>query len=319
MIDILKIMGGLVLLFFGGEVLIKGAVSLARNFGLSKLLVSTVIVGFGTSMPEMTVSVGAALKGASDIAVGNVVGSNIANILLIVGLSATLCPIVVAGLAVKRDAIVMLAASSILCSLALIGMITLVAGLMMFMLLIGYISWCYLQDKKVSLETLQHIQEDVTGTPNLGVIKASLYSLSGLALLIGGSYILVEGAVSIARGFGISEAVIGLTIVAVGTSLPELATSVVAALRKHSDVIIGNIVGSNIFNILAILGITAMISPVPIGQQIAGKDVWIMLAVATFLSLYLLKGKTISKMSGLVMLTIYAAYTIWLYFNGITT
>lgn len=313
MIDILMILGGLVLLFFGGEGLIKGAVSLARNFGLSKLLVSAVVVGFGTSMPEMTVSVGAALKGASDIAVGNVVGSNIANILLIVGLAAILCPIFVAGNAVKRDALVMLGASVILCGLALIGNINFIAGIFTFTALIAYIVWSYAQDKKAGAETVEHIEEDIEGEPHLSPIKASAYALAGLVFLIGGAYILVEGAVAIARDFRLSEAVIGLTIVAVGTSLPELATAVVAAYRKHSDVIIGNILGSNIFNILAILGITAMISPIPIDTQIATYDVWIMLGVAVFLSIYLLRGFTVGRISGIAMLMAYCAYTVWLY------
>ncbi len=313
MMDILMILSGLVLLFFGGEGLIKGAVSLARNFGLSKLLVSAVVVGFGTSMPEMTVSVGAALKGASDIAVGNVVGSNIANILLIVGLAAILCPIFVAGSAVKRDTFVMLGASFVLCGLALTGNISFTAGLFMFSALIAYIAWSYMQDKKRGAETVLHIEEDIEGEKQLSPLKASVYAVAGLVLLIGGAYILVEGAVAIARDFGLSEAVIGLTIVAVGTSLPELATAVVAACRKHSDVIIGNIVGSNIFNILAILGITAMISPIPIGTQIATYDVWIMLGVAVFLSIYLLRGLSIGSISGIAMLIAYCAYTAWLY------
>jgi cation:H+ antiporter len=313
MIDVLMILAGLGLLFFGGEGLIKGAVSLARNFGLSKLLVSAVVVGFGTSMPEMTVSVGAALKGASDIAVGNVVGSNIANVLLIVGVAAVLCPIFIGGTAVKRDTFIMLGASLSLCGLAIMGMIGFVAGFLMFVALIGYIAWSYTQDKKGSAETVQHIQEDIEGEPQLSPGKALTFALAGLGLLVGGAYILVEGAVAIARDFGLSEAVIGLTIVAVGTSLPELATAVVAAYRKHSDVIIGNIVGSNIFNILAILGITAMISPIPIGEQMASSDVWIMLGVAVLLSVYLLRGLTIGRISGAAMLVAYCMYTIWLY------
>lgn len=313
MIDVLMILGGLVLLFLGGEGLIKGAVSLARNFGLSKLLVSAVVVGFGTSMPEMTVSVGAALKGTLDIAIGNVVGSNIANILLIVGVPAILCPIFIAGTAVKRDTFVMLGASFALCGLAITGMIGFVAGFLMFVALIGYIVWSYMQDKKSSVATVVHIEEDIEDEPQLSPGKAWVFALAGLGLLVAGAHILVEGAVAIASDFGLSEAVIGLTIVAVGTSLPELATAVVAAYRKHSDVIIGNIVGSNIFNILAVLGVTAMISPISIGEQIAGTDVWIMLGLAVFLSIYLLRGLNIGRISGIAMLIAYCAYTAWLY------
>ncbi|AGH98715.1 calcium/sodium antiporter [Micavibrio aeruginosavorus] len=319
MIDILMVVGGLILLFFGGEGLIRGAVSLARNFGLSKLLVSAVIVGFGTSMPEMTVSVGAALKGASDIAIGNVVGSNIANILLIVGLAAVLYPITIAGNSIKRDVFVMLGASLALCGLATMGMVSFFAGLIMFLALVAYIVWSYCQDKKVCSDVAHHIEEDVEGEPRLSRMTAAGFALGGLVLLIGGAYILVEGAVSIARGFGISEAVIGLTVVAVGTSLPELATAFIAAMRKHSDVVIGNILGSNIFNILSILGVTAIISPIPISSHIAAYDVWIMLGVSAFLSVYLLRGMTIGRISGAAMLVAYTAYTVWLYMNGTPT
>ncbi len=313
MIDLLMLLGGLVLLFFGGEGLIKSAVSLARNFGLSKLLVSAVIVGFGTSMPEMTVSVGAALRGASDIAIGNVVGSNIANILLIIGIAAIICPMFIAGLAVKRDTLFMLLTSLVLCGLAMIGMISLIAGIFIFAALIGYIAWSHAQDKKGGAERVAHIEEDMEGEPQLSRLKATIFALGSLVLLIVGAYLLVEGAVSIARGFGISEEVIGLTIIAVGTSLPEMATAIIAAMRKHSDVVIGNILGSNIFNILGILGVTAMISPIPIGKHIATYDVWIMLGVAFFLSIYLLRGITIGRISGLAMLSAYIIYTAWLF------
>jgi len=316
MLDVLLIVVGLVMLFVGGEALIKGAVALARSFGLSRLLVSAVVVGFGTSMPELTVSVGAALKGSSDIAVGNVVGSNIANILLIVGVAAVLCPVLVAGKAVKRDALVMLASGLVLCGLAIIGSIGALSGSLMLLALVVYIGWAYLRDKKSGEETAHHIEEDIEGEPPLSNLRSVVYSLLGLLFLVGGAYFLVEGAVSIARSFNVPEAVIGLTIVAVGTSLPELATSVVASFHKHSDVVIGNILGSNIFNILSILGITAMVSPISIAKQIAVYDVWIMLAASAVLSVYLFRSIAIKKLSGFAMLMAYIAYTVWLYSNG---
>lgn len=312
MIDFIMIAAGLVLLFFGGEGLIKGAVSLARNFGLSKLLVSAVIVGFGTSMPEMTVSVGAALKNSPEIALGNVVGSNIANILLIVAIATLIYPILIKERAVKRDAAMMITASVLLCGLALYGSLGFIGGLLMFSGLIAYIAWCYSQDRKNASQTPAHIEEDIEGAP-LSVMVASFYSLAGLGLLVGGAYLLVEGAISLARDFGLSEAVIGLTIVAVGTSLPELATSIVAALRKHGDVIVGNILGSNIFNILAILGVTAMVKTIPMTGQIASTDVWIMLAVAFVFALPLWLGLRIGRGAGIAMLIAYCAYTAWLY------
>lgn len=313
LIDVLMIVAGLVLLFFGGEGLIKGAVSLARRFGLSKLLVSAVIVGFGTSMPELTVSIGAALKGSSEIALGNVVGSNIANILLILGVASLLYPITVPASSVRRDVCMMIGASLVLCALSLIGAIGFIAGLGMFVTLNLYILWSYRQDKMTQGARADHLQDDIDGEVPLPTLHASLYTFGGLALLIAGAYLMVEGAVAIARTFGISEAVIGLTIVAVGTSLPELATCVVAALRKHGDVIIGNVLGSNIFNIFSILGLTAIIFPIPITGQIATFDVWIMLITALVLSIYLLRGIAIARVSGIAMLLAYSAYTYWLY------
>lgn len=313
MIDFLMITAGLILLFFGGEGLIKGAVSLARNFGLSKLLVSAVIVGFGTSMPEMTVSLGAALKGSSEIALGNVVGSNIANILLIVGIAALISPILLTGKAVRRDVAMMIVASLLLCAMALYGMVGFASGLLMLTGLMAYIIWSYWQDRKSSGEVAAHIEEDIEGEKHLPVRIAFLYSFAGLGLLVGGAYLLVEGAIALARDFGLSEAVIGLTIVAVGTSLPELATSVVAALRKHSDVIVGNILGSNIFNILAILGITGMVKAIPMTGQIVSLDVWIMLAVALVFSAFLWFGVRLGRVAGIGMLVAYCGYTAWLY------
>ena len=312
MIDLIMIAAGLVLLFFGGEGLIKGAVSLARNFGLSKLLVSAVIVGFGTSMPEMTVSIGAALKNSPEIALGNVVGSNIANILLIVAIAALICPILIKDRAVKRDVSMMITASVLLCGLALYGSLGFIGGFLMFSGLIAYIALCYSQDRKYANQTLAHIEEDIEGAP-LSATVASFYSLAGLGLLVGGAYLLVEGAVALARDFGLSEAVIGLTIVAIGTSLPELATAIVAAMRKHGDVIIGNILGSCIFNILAILGVTAMIRTIPMAGQIASMDVWVMLAVAFVFALPLWLGLRIGRGGGSAMLIAYCAYIAWLY------
>lgn len=310
--DYLMIISGLVLLFLGGEALIRGAVSLARNFGLSKLLVSSVIVGFGTSMPEMTVSVGAALKNSPEIAVGNVVGSNIANILLIVSIAVLIHPVLIKGQAVRRDALMMVASSVLLCGLALYGSLGFVCGLLMFLALVAYVAWCYSQDRKTPSETPAHIDEDIEGT-HLSTLGASLYSLLGLCLLVWGAYFLVEGAVALARHYGLSEAVIGLTIVAVGTSLPELATSIVAAYRRHGDVIVGNILGSNIFNILSILGITSMVQTIPLTGQIASVDVWIMLAVALVFAVPLWIGALIGRTSAVVMLLAYIAYTAWLY------
>lgn len=313
MIDILMIVAGLILLFFGGEGLIKGAVSLARSFGLSRLLVSAVIVGFGTSMPEMTVSVGAALKGSSEIAIGNVVGSNIANILLIVGIAALIFPILLKGQAVRRSAAVMVMASIVLCALALYGTLGFAAGLVMFASLVAYLIWSYRHDRKNLDNATDPTIEDIDGEKHLPATIATLYTVAGLGLLVGGAYLLVEGAIALARDFGLSEAVIGLTIVAIGTSLPELATSIVAAIRKQGDMIIGNIIGSCIFNILAILSITGMVKAIPITGHIASFDVWIMLAITIIFSAFLWFGIRIGRRTGLAMLMLYGGYMAWLY------
>ena len=318
MMDFIFIVSGLFLLFFGGESLLKGSVSLARNLGLSKLLVGAVIVGFGTSMPEMTVSVGAALKGSSEIALGNIVGSNIANILLIIGLSILIFPITISGPAVRRDAAVMMAASVLLCCFALLGYLNMLAGIFMLAALVAYVYFSYQSDKKRTNTAAENLEQEIEGEKLLKPFVAVGFSVLGLALLVGGAYLLVEGAISIARSFGITEAVIGLTIVAVGTSLPELATSIVAAMRKHADVIIGNIVGSNIFNIFAILGVTAIIQPIPFMGQIANFDVWIMLAVALLLSAFLWFGLRMGRGVGIVMLGLYTAYTAWLYMGTVS-
>lgn len=318
MYNLLMMILGLLLLFVGGESLIKGSVSLARNFGLSRLLVSTVIIGFGTSMPEMSVSVEAAFIGSSGIAVGNIVGSNIANILLIIGLSAILLPLLIDKNAVKRDVFAMLVACIFLCILGFIGRISFISGFIMLLALIVYIIWSYNQDRINVEETIQHIEKDIEGAPLLSASRAAFLCLLGLILLISGAYILVDSAVVIARDFGISEAVIGLTIVAVGTSLPELVTSIVAACRKHYDVIIGNIVGSNIFNILGILGISSMITPIPIAKQIVYFDNLVMLLVTVFLSVYLLKGLVLGRIIGFIMVIAYVLYTILLYMNTMT-
>jgi cation:H+ antiporter len=316
MLNIAMVIGGLLLLFFGGEWLVKGSVSLAKKLGLSSLMVSAVVIGFGTSMPEMTVSIGASLKGAPDIAIGNIIGSNIANSILIIGVGALLAPIIIQAYLVRRDMLMMLASSIILCALALWGMVNFWAGLAMFSLLVFYIIYSYHHDKNLQNEQANE-DEEYEDAIHMPLIKAVFYSLLGLTLLIFGAHILVEGGVAIARLFGVSEAIIGLSIVAIGTSLPELVTAIIAAYHKHSDVIIGNILGSNIFNILSILGVTSMITTIPIAPEIKAFDIWVMLAVTLWLALYLWRGMVIGRISGIMMLCAYGAYMIWLYANGI--
>lgn len=323
-LSVVFVLSGLVLLYFGGEGLVRGAVSIAHRMKISMLLVSTVIVGFGTSMPEMIVSIQAALDGAPDISLGNVVGSNIANILLILGLCALIVPIVGAGHSVIRDVWVVMG-SALMLALACLVFPSggLILGLVFLAVLAAYLTWSYRQDKKNDTSRLpeaeakvEHFEEDVDASPPLKTPRAVLYTLGGMGVLALGAKLLVMGSVDIARTFGLSEAVIGLTLVAVGTSLPELATGVVAALKRHSDVILGNVLGSCVFNVLAILGVTMLVADIPFTSRIADFDAWIMLAVTVILLPVVLTGRVISRREGAMFLAIYIAYTIWLLFGG---
>lgn len=309
--DTAFIVAGLVLLYFGGEGLIRGSVSLAARLGVSTFLIGAVVVGFGTSTPELLVSLRAALGGSPDIALGNIVGSNTANILLILGISALLSPIACAGRGVRRDALAGIAAAALLGALSFTGHIGRTAGAVMTAALAGYVFYCYRAERAAANERGQHLREDMT--VNDGPWRAVLFILGGLGLLLAGANLLVDGAVSIARAAGISEAVIGLTLVAVGTSLPELAASVIAAVKKHADVAIGNILGSNLFNVLFILGLTGVIAPVPIAGRIAEFDIWAMLAVSVLLLGVIVRRGQIGRAAGSAFLALYAAYCGWLF------
>ncbi len=317
--EYLYIAAGLALLFFGGEGLLRGSISLARRYGLSDLLVSAVIVGFGTSAPELAVSVQASLAGSPAIALGNVVGSNIANIFLILALCVMIFPVRADDPAILHSAMAVVTASIILCALSFAGIINQPMGLCLFLGLVSYLAWNFGQDRKKSAREKKAAKEhvrDAEGPRDLQSPLAVLYCIGGLALLVFGAQLLLEGATFLARAAGISEAVIGLTLVAVGTSLPELATGVIAALRRHGDVIIGNILGSCIFNSFGILGITAMIAPMPMQGRIVVFDIWAMLAAALVLLAIIAMRRKIGRVEGIAMLAAYVAYVGWLYAAG---
>jgi cation:H+ antiporter len=302
-LDYLYLLGGIVGLFLGGEALVRGSVDIARRMAIPPLLIGLTVVGFGTSTPELLVSVDAALSGVPDIALGNVVGSNIANILLIVGLSAMVWPIRVMGDTLKRDTAVMMAAALALLPIFAMGLMGRPAGALLLAGLAAYLIWAY-----VSAGTAP--DEDEGAKPPATILVALLWVVAGLAALMLGARFLVDGAVAIARDFGVSEAFIGLTIVAVGTSLPELATSLIAAFRRQSEIAIGNIIGSNIFNILGILGATAIIAPIPVAARFLTFDLPIMIAVSGVLTVLLVTRPSIGRGMGLVMLIAYAAYVV---------
>lgn len=296
------LLAGLVGLFFGGEALVRGSVGIAQRLAMSPLLIGLTVVGFGTSTPELLVSVDAALRGVSDIALGNVVGSNIANILLIVGVSALVWPIRVSGDTLKRDTAVMMAAAIALVPIFAFGMMGRVAGGILFASLVAYLVFAYRQSRNAPLA-----DEGDLPVPARGLWLSLIWVIGGLVALMFGARFMVDGAVTIARTFGVSEAFIGLTVVAVGTSLPELATSLIAAFRKQSEIAIGNIVGSNIFNILGILGLTAIITPIPVASRFLTFDLPIMIAVSLVLTV-LLRRQTIGRGIGIVMLVAYGGY-----------
>ncbi len=304
--NFLSLAAGLALLTLGADFLVRGAISFANRLGMPPLLIGLTVVGFGTSMPELLVSLQAALAGSPAIAVGNVVGSNIANILLILGVSAAISPIAARIPNLRRDMTMMLVAALIMLGLGYRGVVGFWPGLAIFALLAAYLAWVTRTDRgSITAEEDELVVK-------LEAWKEALYILGGLAGLIFGASLLIDAATAIAREFGISEAVIGLTIIAVGTSLPELATSVVAAFRRHAEIALGNVVGSNIFNILGILGLTAIVVPVPVEASMATFDIPFMVVTTLALIALILVAGRISRIAGLAMLGVYSGYVVWL-------
>lgn len=315
--DLLLVASGLVLLFFGGEGLVRGSVAIAGRLGVSKLLIGLVIVGFGTSTPELLVSVNAALDGAPEIALGNVVGSNIANVLLIVGLAAVIVPIAGWERTAVREALIATLVALAALGLVQADVINRLQGIAMLVVLAGYLaSSAWLERRDRQSKTFEHEAEDFEDIRLSRPWLAPVLALGGIGALVFGADLLVEGAVNIARSFEVPDAVIGLSLVAVGTSLPELATAVIAAIRRHADVVLGNVIGSNIFNILAILGVTVTIQPIEVESRFAQVDAPVMLGASVLLLAILFAGRRISRVWGGTMLVLYAAYMVFLFSSG---
>lgn len=312
------LIAGLVLLVAGGELLVRGAVQIAQKFRISPLLIGLTLVGFGTSTPELVTSLQAAFAGSPGIAVGNVVGSNIANILLILGVAALIFPIVIARDTFKRDGIVLAVATAMCLGAVLIGQLSVWLGVVFVVALISYIVFAFLQERRsnAAADTAAGVINDAPKPSFGGIALDLIFVAGGLVLTIIGARFLVDSAIDIAKTFHVSDTIIGLTIVAVGTSLPELVTSVMAALRKHGDIAFGNIVGSNIYNIFGILGVTAIIKPIPVPPQIASLDIWVMIAATGLLFAVALTRWKISRLEGGLMLAAYIAYCTWLAMNA---
>lgn len=297
---------GLSLLVYGGNLLVDGSVQVAKRIGLSSLVIGLVLVGFGTSTPELLASLISVLKGSNGIAVGNVIGSNIANILLVLGAAAVVHPVKIDIKDFKRDGLVlMLASIGVVCAVYL-GVISRLIGFIFVSGLIGYIFFCYKTDKK------NHSENETEEKANISLIKALSISIIGIALTMLGAKFLIDNAIILARMWGVSEAVIGLTIVAVGTSLPELAASMAASFKKENGVAFGNVVGSNIYNALFILGMVALILPIKVDATMK-IDSLIMLLVAFVLTGIAFWKKEFSRTIGILFLLAYAGY-IWYLF-----
>ena len=300
------LLAGLAMLLVGGEGLVRGAVAFATRMRLPMAVVGAVVLGFGTSMPEMLTSLSAALAGAPGIAIGNVLGSNIANIALILGVASVIAAIP-ADTAAFEDRLWLILATAMGIAVILIGAnIGRIEGAILLSALAIYLWRALSRDAA---------HEPVPEIPDMGVGAMSAYLFGGLGTLIVGAWLLVEGATGIARGLGVSETMIGLTIVAIGTSLPELATSVIAARRGEAGLALGNILGSNVFNILAILGLTAVIVPIPVPNDLSLVDLALVAGTAALLLVALATGR-IGRGMGFLFLAVYAGYTGWLVLNA---
>lgn len=297
---------GMYLLFKGGDWTIDSATYIAKKSGISPLVIGFTIVAFGTSFPELIVSVNANLAGSPGIAIGNVIGSNIANILLVVGATAFFATLMAVPRKILRDIIMMLLATILMMGLMFHGNISQLGGCAMIVILLGYIIWQYTMASKGAIEV-----EEIDAPDYAHFFQGILFLLLGLVAIAAGAEFLVRGAKVSATIIGVPEDVIGLSVIAIGTSLPELSTCIAAALKKQSDIVIGNILGSNVFNILMIIGITAMVKPIEqaaIAPQIVSMDIWVMFGVTALFSAILLTFKKINKPIGAFFVAGYVFY-----------
>lgn len=310
MMAYVELLGGFCLLLGGAEALVRGSAAIACGMGISAMVIGMTVVAFGTSAPELVVTLDASLAGANGLAVGNIVGSNIANILLIIGLTALCAPIPGQPSPMVVDSIGLVAASVVFTMCIASGILDPQEGLVLIGLFAVFIGGSFWREVRGRADLAAKARsEDVAELATLpgGAWVAWTVALVGLAGLLCGSHFVVEGGVGIARRYGVSDAVIGLTMVAVGTSLPELAASVVAAVRGHPDIAVGNVLGSNLFNMLLVGGLVAAICPLVVDPQVASFDIYVMLA-ATALFLPSLLGRRVGRLGGLVMLACYGAY-----------
>ena len=306
-VDFLKLFGGFVYLLMGGELLVRGALGLSRESKIPPMIVGMTVVAMGTSAPELMVSTFSTLSGYPGIAVGNVVGSNIANVLLVLGV-----PVLIYPIRCNQEGLVRQTSLMIVVSLAFIVMcvyepITFWEGILMLIVLASFLVMSTRGNQIIPMDDAEEELERTLGIPNSAMSIAAFILLGAIMLPLGANLV-VEGGVGLAQSWGVQEAVIGLSLIALGTSLPELSTTVIAAFHKSSDVAIGNVVGSNLFNLLAILGITALLTDIPVDGQFLQFDLWIMLASSLLLWVFVLAKANISRLWGLAFLGGYFWY-----------
>ncbi|NVJ97377.1 MAG: calcium/sodium antiporter [Alphaproteobacteria bacterium] len=313
----IEVVAGLVFLVFAGDYLVRGAVSLARRAGISKMIIALTIVAFGTSAPELMVGVDAVLKGAPTLALGNIVGSNIANVLLVVGLPAIIAPMTCTAPRIKKNLIIMLGATALFIGMAFSGTFTAIHGIALLGTLAIFIGYSIARRKNCPMEAAAETadMEELQHKPDRYSI-ATLMVVGGLIGLIIGADLLVEGATAIAHDFGVSDAVIGLTLVALGTSLPELMTAMMAAIRGHCEVAVGNVIGSNIFNLLCIGGAASTVGDIPVPASFLQVDLWVMLGASLLLIPFARSGARMGKTAGIAMVVMYVGYIFYLAQSG---
>ncbi|GAB6080512.1 calcium/sodium antiporter [Hydrogenophilus hirschii] len=316
------LVAGLVVLSLGADLLVRGAAKLAVRFGISRLVVGLTIVAYGTSAPEFSVSVGAALKGSGEIAIGNVVGSNIVNILIALGLSALIAPVGVHLQVIRQELPVLLGVSVLFAVTALDGTLSAFDGALLFALIIGYTIFLIRQSRNAGKDAEAEFAEEIPKSHWDDPLPVQIALIvGGLALLVWGSDLAVSGAVAIAKSLGISEVVVGLTVVAVGTSLPEIATSLMAVYKGERDMAVGNVIGSNVFNLLAVGGASAL-AAIPLGGitvpvSVTTTDLWVMLGATLLLLPVVLSGYSVNRQEGALLVALYIAYLTYLVLDAL--
>ena len=319
--DILLLIGGLLLILLGANGLTDGATSIAKRFNIPSIVIGLTIVAFGTSTPELTVSISSAMKGSSDIAIGNVVGSNIFNILFIVGCTSLVAPIVITRNTLRKEiplcilssVVLLVIANDVLLDKGASNILSTTDGILLLCFFLIFLSYTF----AIALDGKSQATDEENNIKQMPMLKSVLFIIGGLCGLVYGGQLFVDGAINIARSLGVSESVIGLTLVAGGTSLPELATSIVAALKKNPEIAIGNVIGSNLFNIFFILGCSATITPMNI-LGITNIDLLVLVGASIlmwFFGLFFAK-RTINRPEGAFFVLCYVAYTVFLIYNA---